>query len=220
MTVTLSVIEKKMYSMRPCIVFTANYNPIRPPLGSPDLTEYKQNTTSSNWASIISYTFIPQDSSRQHIYQISCKLFDYCRELTEFNSKDNLLPLFSGWIYRVFFLACSFFSVVRILPSLRCQQLLSLWEDGNKSLKASKSGSSLQRNLIKCQCQTLLDIFPKMVLSCNTRSTTPATQAFPSEWHHQLLTRVKMLGDIYISFFPRSSTVVQEEKLTQETEGK
>lgn len=139
MTVTLSVIQKKMYSMRPCIVFTANYNPIRPSLGSPHLTEYKQSMTSSKWASIISYTFIPQDSARQHIYQISCKLFDYCRELIEFNSKYDLLPLFflAGFI-EYFCPAWSLFSVVRILPSLHCQQLPSPWENGNKSLKPAR----------------------------------------------------------------------------------
>jgi len=99
MTVTLSVIQKKMYFTRPCIVFTANYNPIRPSLSSPDLAEYQQSTTSSNWVSIISYKFIPRDSARQHMYQVSCKLSDYCRKLVEFNSKGNLLPHFvAGFI--------------------------------------------------------------------------------------------------------------------------
>lgn len=39
MTVALSAIQKKIHSVRPCIVFTTNYNPIRPSLSSADLTE-------------------------------------------------------------------------------------------------------------------------------------------------------------------------------------
>lgn len=55
MTVTLNVIQKKNNVF--CETMHRVYsqcNPIRPSLGSPDLREYKQSMTSSNWASIIS----------------------------------------------------------------------------------------------------------------------------------------------------------------------
>lgn len=172
-----------MYSVRPCIVFTANVIP-SDPLSVPQTSE----STSRAWPVVTGHPLFlkhssPRDNARQHTYtkyHVSCST----------NSKESSTACFLSGITEGFFVLLIFFSgenfTQPVLPAtfpIRWGRLVCVYGELDETSAHPCKVSA------PWWCFKIMPSLPLQPHKCS-----------PPEHLHRLLTGIKMLGDIYIFF--------------------